>query len=75
MNQYQTRFSYKGRAHITYTRDILEHLAQVIRKIVSLRFTRHLLHKATIPRLEDIADLPNTQRQTQKGKMRQRNMP
>ena len=50
----------------------------MIRKIVSQRFTRHLLHKSTIPRLEDIADiadLPNRQRQTQKGKQNETKKP
>lgn len=43
------------------------HLAQVIRIIVALSLTGHLLHKATIPRLGNIADLPNTQKQTKRS--------
>ena len=34
---------------------------------VPLSPTGHLLHKATIPRQGDIADLPNTQKQIQRG--------
>ena len=45
----------------------LEHLPQVIRENVPLRPTRHLLHKATIPRLGGIADPSNTQKQIQRG--------
>ena len=34
---------------------------------VPLSPTGHLLHKATIPRQGDIADLPNTQKQIPRG--------
>ena len=50
----------------------MEHLAQVIWKIVPLRPTIHLCHKPIIISLGVIADLPNTQRQAQKWG--QRNM-
>ena len=45
----------------------LEHLAQVTKETVSLGLTGHLLHKATLPRLGETADLPNAQKQTQRG--------
>ena len=45
----------------------LEHPAQVIKETLSLGSTGHLLHKAILPRLGDIEELPNTQKQTQRG--------
>ena len=39
---------------------LLEHPVQVIKKTAPLGPTEHLLHKASLPRLGDIADLPNT---------------
>ena len=45
----------------------LEHPVQVIKETAPPAPTGHLLHKATIPRLGDIAGLPNTQKQTQNG--------
>ena len=43
----------------------LEHPAKVTKEIVPLGPTGHILYKASQPRLGDIADLPNTQKQTQ----------
>ena len=40
----------------------MEHLAQVTRKIALLGPTRQLICKATLPRLVNIAYLPNTQK-------------
>lgn len=37
----------------------LEHLAQVTKETSPPGLTGHLLHKATLPRVRDIADLPN----------------
>ena len=42
-------------------------MAQVIRETELLSPTGHILHKATLPRLRDIVDLPNTQKQIQTG--------
>ena len=44
----------------------MEHSAQVIEETAPLGPLGQLLHKATLPRLGVIADLPNTQKQTQK---------
>ena len=44
----------------------LEHLVQVTRQMVPWGPTGHLLHKATLPRLGDIADLPTTKKHRQR---------
>ena len=54
------------RAHITHTRDILKHPTQVIRKTVPRGPTGHLIHIATLPSLGVIADLPNTETNTER---------
>lgn len=38
---------------------LLEDSERVIRKTVPLSLSKHLLHKTTLPRLGDTADLPN----------------
>ena len=45
----------------------LEHPDQEIKENVPLGLTGHLLHKAILPRLRVIEDLPSTQKQTQRG--------
>lgn len=45
-------------------------LAQVTKETTPLSPRRHLLHKATLPRLEDTADLPNIE--TAQGAQRRR---
>lgn len=37
-----------------------EHTAQMTRESATLDSTGYLLHKVTLPRLEDIEDIPNT---------------
>lgn len=39
---------------------LLEHVAQVIRETAQLSITEHLLYIAMLPRLEEVAELPNT---------------
>ena len=53
--------SHKGHFWITYDQG-------VIREIAPLSLTGHLLCMAIILRLGDIADPPNTQKQTQRGR-------
>ena len=51
------------RARITHARDIIgAHSSgdHVVKETVALGPTGHLLHKATLPRLAVITDLPNT---------------
>lgn len=56
------------KAQLQPTQEIfLEHPALVIRETAPLGPKGHLLHKATWPRLGDIAELPNTLKQTQRG--------
>ena len=50
---------------------LLEHPSQVTKETVPLGFTRHLLHKVTLPRLKIIADLPNTLNKQTKHTKRQ----
>ena len=45
----------------------MEHLAQVIRETEAQSPTSHLLDKAILLRMGDIADLVNTQKQIQRG--------
>ena len=54
----------------------LEHLAWVTREAVPLGPTGHLLYKTTLPRLGNIADLPNIINKHREAAkmMRQRNM-
>ena len=53
-------------------KSLLNYPAPVIQEVLPLSPTGHLLHKATLPRLEVIADLPNTKyigekKETQRG--------
>lgn len=45
---------------------LLEHPAQVTKETAPLGTMRHLLCRATQPRLGGLADLPNLQKQTQR---------
>lgn len=42
----------------------------MIRETATLDHTGHLLYKATLSRLEDVADLPNTKKQREAVKIR-----
>ena len=55
------------RAHTTCVRDTPRVTSSMIKETQPLGPTGHLLHKATLPKLGVIADLPNTQKQTQRG--------
>ena len=47
----------------------MEYPTQVINETLPLGLTEHLLHKTTLPRLGDIADLTNTQKQKEAAKI------
>lgn len=65
MCQQQSRFKHDRTVYTTYTKNTLEHPAQVTRETVSLSPTGCLLYKVTLPRLRGIANLPDTKKQTQ----------
>lgn len=58
--QQQSRLNYSRMAHTIDTRDAPGALAQVTRDTVPLGLTKHLLFKATLPRLGNGVNLPNT---------------
>lgn len=72
MCQQQLQLNYSRRAYTTHTSDPVEHTVKVTREIAPWGSIGHLLHKATLPRPGDIADLLYTEKQSAKMR-RQRN--
>lgn len=61
MYEEQIRLNYNRKAQIQTTQGTTpEHFAQVTQRDYTTGTTSYLLHKATLTRLGDVADLPNT---------------
>ena len=73
--QQPPRFNYSRRAHTTHTRGALEHPAREVRETVpSAPQAICYIHKATLPSLGGIAELPHTQKPTQDAHFRSRDI-